>query len=150
MEKTKETGNKYLAVIRIRSAINATDKVKSILEHLRLMNKMMCSLYKDTPSIRGQIVFVKDYVAWGELNSEELKEIVLKKGKEFKGRTEDSKKLIKYRGYLSIGNKKYNSVLRLNSPRGGFEKKGIKKSFANGGALGYRKEKIFDLIKRMY
>ena len=150
MEKTKETAEKYLAVVRIRSAINATDKIKSVLDHLRLRNKMMCSLYKDTPSIRGQIMLVKDYVTWGELTPEELKEIVLKKGKEFKGRVEDSKKLIKYRGYLKLGNKKYNSVLRLNSPKGGFESKGIKKSYANGGALGYRKNKIFDLIKRMY
>ena len=38
---------------------------------------------------------------------------------------------------------------RLNSPRGGFERAGIKRSFAVGGALGYRGSGINDLIRRM-
>ena len=38
---------------------------------------------------------------------------------------------------------------RLNPPRGGFERKGIKVSFNSGGALGYRGEKINSLIKKM-
>jgi large subunit ribosomal protein L30 len=40
-------------------------------------------------------------------------------------------------------------VFRLSPPRGGFERKGIKTPFTMGGALGNRKEKINDLIKRM-
>ncbi len=38
---------------------------------------------------------------------------------------------------------------QLAPPRGGWERKGIKKSFAEGGALGYRGRKMDDLIKRM-
>ena len=38
---------------------------------------------------------------------------------------------------------------RLNPPVKGFDRKGIKVPFSLGGALGYRKEKINDLIKRM-
>lgn len=37
----------------------------------------------------------------------------------------------------------------LNPPRGGWERKGIKKSFTEGGALGYRGAKMDDLLKRM-
>ena len=38
---------------------------------------------------------------------------------------------------------------RLKPPRRGFERGGIKKPFVLGGALGYRKNMINDLIKRM-
>ena len=38
---------------------------------------------------------------------------------------------------------------RLKPPEGGFERKGIKNPFSIGGALGYRKEKINQLIKKM-
>ena len=38
---------------------------------------------------------------------------------------------------------------RLHPPIGGFERKGIKKPYSIGGALGYRKEKINNLIKKM-
>jgi len=38
---------------------------------------------------------------------------------------------------------------KLCPPVHGFERKGIKKPFSMGGVLGYRKEKINELIKRM-
>ena len=38
---------------------------------------------------------------------------------------------------------------RLDPPRKGFGRKGIKMAFSKGGALGYRAEKINDLVKRM-
>ena len=44
------------------------------------------------------------------------------------------------------GEKKY---YRLHPPRGGLERKGSKKNFKDGGALGPRAEKINDLIKKM-
>lgn len=42
-----------------------------------------------------------------------------------------------------------DKVHRLHPPRGGYERKGIKLPFSIGGVLGYRKEKINDLIKKM-
>jgi len=38
---------------------------------------------------------------------------------------------------------------RLKPPVKGFEKGGIKKPFAQGGVLGYRTNKVNDLLKRM-
>ena len=38
-------------------------------------------------------------------------------------------------------------LFRLTPPRKGYE--GVKRSFQNGGALGYRGAKINDLIQRM-
>ena len=40
-------------------------------------------------------------------------------------------------------------VFALSPPRGGFERKGIKASFSDKGALGYRADKINDLLKKM-
>lgn len=39
--------------------------------------------------------------------------------------------------------------LRLNPPRKGFERGGIKRAFKAGGVLGYRAEKINDLLNKM-
>ena len=41
------------------------------------------------------------------------------------------------------------SFFRLLPPKKGFERKGIKVPFSLGGALGYRKEDINNLIERM-
>ena len=41
------------------------------------------------------------------------------------------------------------SIFRLNSPRKGYGRKGLKTQYQNGGALGYRGAAINDLIKRM-
>ena len=38
---------------------------------------------------------------------------------------------------------------KLSPPRGGFERGGVKKQFALGGVLGYRKDKINDLLQKM-
>ena len=38
---------------------------------------------------------------------------------------------------------------KLNPPKKGFERKGIKVPFAQGGVLGYRKDKINNLLMRM-
>ena len=38
---------------------------------------------------------------------------------------------------------------KLRPPEGGFERKGVKHPFSMGGVLGYRKEKINELLMRM-
>ena len=40
-------------------------------------------------------------------------------------------------------------VFRLRPPKKGYERVGIKKPFSVGGALGYRKEKINELLEKM-
>ncbi len=92
---------------------------------------------------------VKDYVTWGEIDPETYKMLIEKRGQAYKGREQDSKEKIKYNRFITYGNKKYKRHFRLSPPKGGFERKGIKTPFSVGGALGNRKEKINDLIKRM-
>ena len=75
--------------------------------------------------------------------------LIEKRGEEFRGRETDKNNKIEYSKFILIGNKKYKPYFRLNPPRKGFGRKGIKVDFKIGGALGERKEKINDLIKRM-
>ncbi len=119
-----------IAVIRIRGEIHVPSSIKDTLFIMRLRKKYSCVIVEENPTMLGRINKVKDYVTYGYINPETEKLLIEKRGKKDRD------------GKL----KKYFS---LNPPRGGFERKGTKKGFNAGGALGNRKEKINDLIKRM-
>ena len=119
MENDKST---KFAVIRIRSAIGASYEVKDTFKMLNLGRSNSCAIVDATPSIRGMLNKVKDFSAFGPVSSDVLKALEEKKGK--------------------------SKVYFLAPPRGGFERKGIKKPFYVGGALGLR-DSMDDLILRM-
>ncbi|NQU98353.1 uL30 family ribosomal protein [Candidatus Woesearchaeota archaeon] len=127
-----KTKKEKIAVILIRGLIGVNQTVKDTLFLLRLRKKHTCVVVENTESNRGMIKKVKDYVTYGEINDETLKSLISKRGKKNpkkEGRTKP--------------------FFELAPPKGGFERKGTKKGFKNGGALGYRGNKINDLIKRM-
>ncbi len=121
-----------LAVILVRGTHDMKKEVLDTLKLLNLFRKNTCSVVEATPSNKGMIYKVKDYVTYGEIDDETLKLLIEKRAKKD---PDDPKKL--------------KLFFRLNSPRKGFERKGIKKPFSKGGALGYRGSAINDLIKRM-
>jgi len=127
-----EAKEKMIAIILIRGDIGLNKETLSTLEMLSLHKKNFCSVQKATPSIMGMIRKVKDYITWGEISDEVLKELI-------KARSEPNPK----------DPKKTKKFFRLNSPKKGYGRKGIKVPFSKGGALGDRGEKINDLIKRM-
>jgi len=120
-KKKPETKEKIVAVL-VRGKVRVPQKIVDTLFMLKLRRKNSCVVLNKTESIMGMVEKVKDYITWGEASDEVLKALSEKEGK----------------GY-------YN----LNSPKKGFGRKGIKASFKVGGALGYRGDKINDLIKRM-
>lgn len=137
-------------------------EVRDTLAMLRLHRINHLVIVDDTPSYRGMIQKVKDYITWGEIDKETLAKLLRKRGrlignkpitdeyvKEKLGMTieEFAEKVVngemKLRDLPNI-----KPVFRLHPPRGGL--KGSKKrSFKEGGALGYRGEKINELIERM-
>ena len=143
----KESKPKKLAVVRIRGITGIKKSIKDTLNMLCLYHNNYCVVVND--SLLGMIKKTKDYVTWGEIDDETYRLLVEKRGEEFKGRETDTKKKISYKKFIIINNKKYKKYFRLSPPRGGFERKGIKVPFTIGGALGYRKEKINELIKKM-
>ncbi|MFW5746564.1 MAG: uL30 family ribosomal protein [Nanoarchaeota archaeon] len=110
-----------IAVIRISSSINRKKEIVDTLNMLNLPKKYSCTVIEDTPSNKGMLQKVKDCVTWGVLD-------------------EKTEKL------LAAKDKK---TIALQPPKGGFERRGTKKSFATGGALGNRGEKINDLLAKM-
>lgn len=138
-----------IAVVRVRGGINVNQKVKDTFNLLRLFNKNYCVVIEITPAMMGMIKKIKDYVTWGEIDDETYNLLIEKRGEEYKGREQDSKGKIKYKKFITINNKKYKPYFRLNPPRKGYGRKGIKIAFKVSGALGDRADKINDLIKRM-
>ncbi|AEC51277.1 50S ribosomal protein L30P [Pyrococcus sp. NA2] len=151
-----------LAVIRIRGRVNVKKPIRDTLAMLRLHRVNHCVIVDDTPSYLGMLRKAKDYITWGEINAETLAKLIRKRGrlignkpvtdeyvKEKLGMTieEFAEKVVK--GEMSLKDlPNLKPVFRLHPPRGGF--RGSKKrSFQEGGALGYRGEKINELIERM-
>ena len=148
MAEEQKTGTGKLAIILVRGLVNIPRPVKDTLMMLRLKRKNHCVIVNNNPINIGMLKKVKDYVTWGKISDEVFKEMVEKRGEEFKGREKDCKGKYNYR-VLEIAGKKYKPYFRLNPPRKGFGRKGIKNPFKMGGGLGNREDKINDLITRM-
>ncbi len=148
-EEKKQKKSSRIAVIRLRGNLHISGPLDQTFKMLNLHNKNWCVILENNASNLGMIKKVKDYVTWGEISDEVYDELFEKKGEFYLGRTEDSKSLIKYNKYVTYKGKKYKKYFRLNPPKKGYGKQGVKVSFSKGGALGNRKEKINDLLKRM-
>ncbi len=152
-----------LAIIQIRGIINVNGKVVDTLNMLKLTRKNSCTVIDNTPTNLGMVIKIKDLVTWGEIDSDTFKLLIEKRGKlpGSKPLTESYLKEKINMGYDAFtksvieGKMKLKDVpglkpfFRLKPPTGGFDKNGIKKPYSLGGALGYRKENINELIRRM-
>ncbi|MFA5930967.1 MAG: uL30 family ribosomal protein [archaeon] len=139
------------AVIRIRGTVNIAPKISTTLELLGLKRVSNLSVWQEDEQTKRMIMMVQDYVAFGNISDEVLKELITKKATPIEEGTKiDAKKVVEE---LKKG-KTMNQVgivncFRMSPPRKGYERKGIKVPFVLGGASGNRKEKISDLIVRM-
>jgi large subunit ribosomal protein L30 len=115
--------SEMIAAVRVRGITGVRYDVQETMKFLNLHRKNFCVVLEKTSSVIGMLNKAKDYLTWGEVNQETID--MLKKRDEGK------------------------KFFRLNSPRKGFGRKGIKKPFGIGGALGNRGEKMNDLVRRM-
>lgn len=143
------TESKMLAIILVRGRERGTQTpIQVTLDLLKLTKKNHCVLFTANPALQGMLQKVKDYVTWGEISDNTYKLLLEKRGKLFEGPLTDRQNKYSY-NYSEINGQKYKSYFTLNPPRKGFGRKGIKVAFQAGGALGYRGEKINDLLERM-
>ncbi len=141
-------GNGRIAVVLVRSWNGSNPDTKETLRILRLVRKNFCVVLNSSATAIGMAKKVKDYVTWGEIDEATYKQLVEKRGELYLAPLEDRHK--KYSSkVLEFSGKKYKPYFRLNSPKKGFGRKGIKIPFGVGGALGYRGEKMADLVLRM-
>ena len=138
-----------IAAIRLRGRTQIKTKIEETIKMIRLYKNNYCVVFPNNPLYLGMLKKAKDYLTWGEIDDETFNALIDKRGEQFSGRETDSKSRIKYSEYFVHNNKKYKKYFRLNSPRKGLGRKGLKHSFKDGGALGYRGASINGLIKRM-
>ena len=146
MSEESKPNVKY-AVIRIRGLVRVKKEINHTMELMKLYRRNYC-VFIDKKDF-GMIKKVKDYVTYGEIDDATYKELIEKRGEEYKGREKDAKGKIEYKKFILVNGKKHKPFFRLSPPRKGFGRKGIKVSFKAHGALGYRADKINELIKRM-
>ncbi len=134
--------NKLLAVIRIRGRAGVRREIKETLERLSLPRVNNLSLVYGTKPNLGMIKKCNDYVTYGEISEELMQRLAEKKAAGAK--TEELREAF-------TGRRKARELvrmpIRMRPPRRGYE--GIKDSYGNNGSLGYRGEKINELLKRM-
>lgn len=119
-----------LAVVVIRGLVGLNKDVKDTLAMLNLKKKHACVVVNDTPSIRGMLKKVQNVATYGPVSEETYAQLKAKRGSSSK-------------------DEKTKEVFFLAPPVGGFERKGIKKSVVQGGALGERKQGIDSLLQKM-
>lgn len=149
------------AVIRLKGNVGLRKEIKDTFKMLRLKAANNCIIVPETPSFKGMIEKVKDYVTFGEITKESLV-AMLKKRLKLKGNEKvDEKKLKevtnfdsfeKFADALLAGKVKLkdftqlNPVFRLTPPSKGL--KSLKEPYPKGD-LGYRGKEINELIERM-
>ena len=152
-----------LAIVQIRGIIGLNQKLKDTLKLLKLPKKHSCVLVEENLSIKGMLIKLKDYVTWGEIDQETLQLLLEKRGKLVGGKalTEHYLQEKIHMGFqefsyaLLEGTKKLKDIpglkpyFRLKPPVKGFERGGVKLPYSMGGALGYRKERVNELVRRM-
>ena len=149
-KKSDSESEKRVAIIRVRGLTGVKFDIDATLDKLRLTKRNCCVVVPKNEGYLGMIMKAKDYVTWGEIDDNTYKSLLDKRQDEFKGAASDIKGKVQHGNkFIEINGKKIKKVFRLNSPRKGYGRKGIKYAFGIGGALGYRGGKINDLIMRM-
>ncbi|MCK9151332.1 50S ribosomal protein L30 [Methanobacterium alcaliphilum] len=150
------------AAIRVRGEAGVKKDISDTMMMLRLNRINHAVLIDDeNPSYNGMLIKSKDYITWGEIDSEILAQLIQKRGRIVGGEKVTDEYINDNTDYSSIEEfaeaifeskvtleeANIKPVFRLHPPRKGYES--VKTAFAEGGSLGYRKEQIKDLIKKM-
>ncbi len=151
-----------IAIVRIRGLKHIRHDVKHTFMDLRLDRKNHCVLVKESPETNGMLTKVKDYVAYGPIKAETVAKLIEKRGRMEgdKKVTADALKAHKITSFADLGKHIVEGkttlekagvkpVFRLNSPKKGFARVGIKQPVSMKGDLGFHKDGVDELIGRM-
>ncbi|MBD3387704.1 MAG: 50S ribosomal protein L30 [Candidatus Altiarchaeales archaeon] len=153
-----------LVIVRVRGRTHIKANIEDTMKMLSITRKNHCTIVPDNPEYRGMVTKANDYIAWGEADEKTTAKLLSERGKVEGGKklsdshVKDNSSFTDIKSFakaVSAGEAKLKDVkglkplFRLNPPKKGFERKGIKKPYSVGGALGYRGEKISELIGRM-
>lgn len=149
-------------IVQVRGVVNTRREIKDTLKMLRLHHINHCVLVPDTPEFLGMIRKVKDYIAYGEVDAATIETLLRTRGR-LTGDLPLTDDYVKaHSSYRDIGEfakalsqsearlmdvPGLKPVLRLHPPRKGFRT--IKRTFPQGGALGYYGNEINVLLHAM-
>lgn len=152
-----------IAIVRLKGNPRLKVTIRKTFELLRLYKKCHCVVLPNTPQYIGMLEKIKDAATWGEIDKATFKMLLEKRGR-LPGNNILTEQYVQDKLKLSFdqfadeflsfkrdlkdipGIKLY---FKLRPPIHGFESKGLKAQFAMGGSLGYRKDRINELITRM-
>jgi large subunit ribosomal protein L30 len=150
-----------IIALRVRGRTGIKSGIDDTLTMLRLTRINHAVLLNDNPSYQGMLQKSKDYITWGEIDQETLTQLIEKRGR-LPGRGRVTEEVLAEMGDYKSAEKLSEAILkeettledaglkpifRLHPPRKGYSH--IRKSFKEGGTLGYRGEEISQLIKKM-
>jgi large subunit ribosomal protein L30 len=155
-KKEKEGGEaafnrRLFAVIRVRGSVGITRELSDTLMMLRLHRINHCVIVPGNQNFDGMLHKARNFITWGEIDKETLEKLVAKRGR-FAGdkRVTDLSYAKELAQFILSGKPVKETgikpVFRLSPPSKGY--KSTKALFPRG-SLGYRGEKINELLKRM-
>lgn len=153
---------KCIAAIRIRGIISAPLQVRETLRMLNLKRTNHAILIDNRPSYIGMLNTAQNFITWGEPSKETVDLLIKKRGRLAGGKklTDDYAKRVGFKCLDELIDALYNCKVqywnlpniqpyfRLHPPSSGFKGK-IKKTYNMSGELGYRGEKINELLESM-
>jgi large subunit ribosomal protein L30 len=158
----KREQRKCIAAVRIRGTVSASLTARETLQMLHLIRNNYAVLIDDRPSFEGMLKTTRDYVTYGEASKETVTKLVKEKGR-LEGNRKLTDEYAQKVGFKSLDDlveaiqicrveywklANIQPVFRLHPPTKGY-KGSIKKGYGSGGELGYRGDKINELLKRM-
>ncbi len=144
----EENKHKMICLIRIRGEVGVRREVEETLNRLRLKKKYSCVVITNPKEEQlGMIKKVKDFIAFGEINSSMFEKLLEKRAQPVDkvkkiNPKEAAKEIEKGKKYEDLNLKPF---FRLHPPRGGIKSK---ESYPRG-VLGNHKDKINELLERM-
>jgi len=148
--------------VRIRGTVSAKIEARETLKMLHLTRNNYAVLIDNRPPFLGMLRAAHNYISWGEASKEAVSLLIAKRARLAgnKKLTEEYLQRIGHKSAAGLSEAIHSCkveywklpnvqpVFKLHPPSKGF-KGSTKKGYGSGGELGYRGEKINELIQRM-
>ena len=106
------------AVVRVRGSVNVNPKIKETMKLMRLNRVNHCVIVPENDTYTGMLNIIKDYVTWGEIDSDTT-ELLLQSSGKTSGNSDFSKEQFRSFANLALKNfkDKENSSIYINEAK---------------------------------
>jgi len=134
-----------IVVIRISGKVEIPTDAQETMFRVGLRKKYTAIVMKENTESQNLLQTVRNFVAYGKIDSKTLEELVFKRGKSQGSKKIDAKKVAEIIEKEGIEKSGIKPFFRLHPPRKGIDSK----THYPKGVLGDNKEDINELIRRM-